>query len=59
MLCKNLSKILVREEANGRKYFYDEDITEIKKNPAQTGGPDSKTGYSLREFSLLIVYRNG
>ena len=53
------ARIVVREEANGRKYFYDGDITEIKKNPAQTGGPDSKTGYSLREFSLLIVYRNG
>lgn len=38
------ARIVVREEANGRKYFYDGDITEIKKNPAQTGGPDSKNG---------------
>lgn len=38
------ARIVVREEANGRKYFYDGDITEIKKNPAQTGGPDSQNG---------------
>ena len=38
------ARIVVREEANGRKYFYDGDITEIKKNPVQTGGPDSKNG---------------
>lgn len=38
------ARIVVRKEANGRKYFYDGDITEIKKNPAQTGGPDSKNG---------------
>ena len=38
------ARIVVREEANGRKYFYDGDITETKKNPAQTGGPDSKNG---------------
>ena len=52
--------VVVREEANGRKYFYDGDITEIKKEPCPDwGAPIPKTGYSLREFSLLIVYRNG
>lgn len=48
------ARIVVREEANGRKYFYDGDITEIKKNPAQTGGPDSQNG--VQSEGVLFIH---
>ena len=44
------ARIVVREEANGRKYFYDGDITsneQIKKDPPKYLYPDTKTGQNL------------
>ena len=44
------ARIVVREEANGRKYFYDGDITsneQIKKDLPKYLYPDTKTGQNL------------
>ena len=38
------ARLIIREEKNGRKYFYDGDLKEIKKEPPQTVGPDPKNG---------------
>ena len=53
------ARIVVREEANGRKYFYDGDITEIKKALIRPCCSIPKTSHSLIRASLSIVYRNG
>lgn len=50
------ARIVVREEANGRKYFYDGDITEIKKNPAKIGENGEVLPSVVNDFEESSTY---
>ena len=50
------ARIVVREESNGRKYFYDGDITEIKKNPAKIGENGEVLPSVVNDFEESSTY---